>query len=52
VFSGDGECVAAMSVAGPITRLPADRIDRVARMVLAAAARVSAPAPANRPLAS
>jgi DNA-binding IclR family transcriptional regulator len=52
VFSGDGECVAAMSVAGPITRLPADRIDRVARMVLAAAARVSAPTPANRPLAS
>ena len=33
-----------MSVAGPITRLPADRIERAARMVLAAAARRSAPA--------
>ena len=27
-------CVAAMSVAGPITRMPADQLDRIARLVL------------------
>jgi DNA-binding IclR family transcriptional regulator len=53
IFDSGGDCVAAMSVAGPITRMPPDGIDRFARMVLAATARVSAPpVPGRRPLAS
>ena len=31
IFDGVGECVAAMSVAGPITRMPADQLDHFAR---------------------
>jgi DNA-binding IclR family transcriptional regulator len=41
IFDGAGECVAAVSVAGPITRIPQERLDKLARTVLAAAASVS-----------
>ena len=55
IFGGVGECVAAMSVAGPITRMPADQLDHFARMVVAATASIPgsdprahpAPAPAS-----
>ena len=40
IFDGVGECVAAMSVAGPITRMPADQLDHFARMVVAATASI------------
>ena len=41
IFDGSGECVAAVSVAGPITRIPQEQLDKLARIVLAAAASVS-----------
>ena len=41
IFDGSGECVAAVSVAGPVTRIPQERLDKLARSVLAAAASVS-----------
>jgi DNA-binding IclR family transcriptional regulator len=52
IFAGTGECVAAMSVAGLVARMPAEQLDRFAHMVVAAAARVSGPSARPRPLAS
>jgi IclR family transcriptional regulator, KDG regulon repressor len=57
IFDAAGECIAAMSVAGPITRMPPDQLDRFARLVLAAAARLASPPalhtnPRRPPLAS
>jgi len=53
ILSGEGECVAAMSVAGPITTMPPEHLDRFVRLVLAATARLSTPpTPSRRPLAS
>jgi DNA-binding IclR family transcriptional regulator len=51
VLDGSGECVAAMSVAGPITRMPPDHLDRFVRAVLAATASIpgTAPAGSDRP---
>jgi DNA-binding IclR family transcriptional regulator len=40
VFDGDGQCVGAVSVAGPITRMPANQLDHFVRLVLAASARI------------
>ena len=40
IYDGAGECVAAMSVAGPITRMPVDQLDHFARLVVAAAASI------------
>jgi DNA-binding IclR family transcriptional regulator len=45
VVDGAGECVAAMSVAGPITRMPPDQLDRFVRAVLAATASIPGTAP-------
>jgi len=42
IFDGAGECIAAVSVTGPVTRLPGERLDQLARLVLSAAASVSA----------
>ena len=42
IFDGAGECIAAISVAGPVTRLRAERLDQLGRQVLSAAATVSA----------
>ena len=42
IFDGAGECIAAISVAGPVNRMPAERLDQLARQVLSAAASVSA----------
>jgi len=42
IFDGAGECIAAISVAGPVNRMPAERLDQLARHVLSAAASVSA----------
>jgi IclR family KDG regulon transcriptional repressor len=53
IFDSAGDCVAAMSVAGPITRMAPDQLDRIARLVLAATGRLSGPSnPRRRPLAS
>ena len=41
IFDRVGDCVAAISVAGPITRMPADQLDHFARLVAAATARLS-----------
>ena len=49
LFDGDGECVAAMSVAGPVTRMPPDQLDRFVRLVLGAASSVTS---SRRPRAS
>jgi DNA-binding IclR family transcriptional regulator len=49
IFDGAGECVAAMSVAGPITRMPADQLGHFARMVVAATAAISGSDPRARP---
>ena len=40
IYDGGGECVAAMSVAGPITRMPVDQLDHFAWLVVAAAASI------------
>ena len=37
VFDATGRCVAAMSVAGPVTRITPERVDRLIPMVQAAA---------------
>ena len=50
VVDGAGECVAAMSVAGPVTRMGADRLDHFARLVLAAAASIPRSASAATPV--
>ncbi|HTN78794.1 MAG TPA: IclR family transcriptional regulator [Acidimicrobiales bacterium] len=42
IFDGAGECIAAVSVTGPVTRLPAERLEQLARLVLSAASSVSA----------
>jgi DNA-binding IclR family transcriptional regulator len=42
IFDASGECIAAVSVAGPVTRMPPERLDQISRIVLAAAATVSA----------
>ena len=42
VFDHSGECVAAVSVAGPIMRMPPNELDRFVRMVVGTAAEVSA----------
>ncbi len=42
IFDGAGECIAAISVAGPVNRMPEERLDQLARQVLSAAASVSA----------
>ena len=42
IFDGARGCIAAISVAGPVTRLPAERLDRLGRQVVSAAATVSA----------
>jgi DNA-binding IclR family transcriptional regulator len=42
VFDTAGECVAAMSVAGPLSRMPPESLDRFARLVLAATSRSGA----------
>jgi IclR family KDG regulon transcriptional repressor len=39
IFDVTGACVAAMSVAGPISRMPPESLDRFARLVLAATSR-------------
>lgn len=41
VFDGSGACAAAVSVAGPVSRLTTESIDRFVRMVVSAAADVS-----------
>ena len=41
VFDHSGECVAAVSVAGPIMRMPPNDLDRFVRLVVATAAEVS-----------
>ena len=51
VLDGAGECVAAMSVAGPVTRMDADRLDHFARLVVAAAASIPRPGGATAPTA-
>lgn len=48
VFGIDGSCVAAVSVAGPISRMPIDGLDRYARLVVGAAADVSRALAASR----
>ena len=40
VFDHSGECVAAVSVAGPIMRMPPNDLDRFVRLVVATAASV------------
>ena len=41
IFDRAGDCIAAISVAGPITRMPPEQLDRFARLVAAATARLS-----------
>jgi IclR family transcriptional regulator, KDG regulon repressor len=52
VFDGTGRCVAAMSVAGPVTRITPERVDRLIPMVQAATARASRKEDRRPPLAS
>ncbi|MEY2444212.1 MAG: IclR family transcriptional regulator, regulon repressor [Ilumatobacteraceae bacterium] len=41
IFDRLGSCVAAVSVAGPLIRMPADRHDKLVRMVVRTAAEIS-----------
>ena len=41
IFDGSGQCVAAVSAVGPMTRMDNEKIDRCARLVLAAATDIS-----------
>ena len=41
IFDGSGACVAAVSVAGPLIRMPAERHDSLVRMVVKTAAEIS-----------
>jgi DNA-binding IclR family transcriptional regulator len=41
IFDGSGACVAAVSVAGPLIRMPAERHDSLVRMVVRTAAEIS-----------
>jgi IclR family pca regulon transcriptional regulator len=41
IFDRLGSCVAAVSVAGPLIRMPADRHDQLVRMVVRTAAEIS-----------
>jgi IclR family KDG regulon transcriptional repressor len=43
LFDGDGECVAAMSVAGPVTRMQPDQLDRFVRLVVTATSSLAKP---------
>jgi DNA-binding IclR family transcriptional regulator len=40
IFDGAGECIAAISVAGPVTRLRVERLEQLVPLVVAAAASV------------
>jgi DNA-binding IclR family transcriptional regulator len=41
IFDRIGSCVAAVSVAGPLIRMPSDRHDQLVRMVVRTAAEIS-----------
>jgi DNA-binding IclR family transcriptional regulator len=41
LFDGAGDCIAAMSVAGPVSRMPPDKVEQVVRLVVRAAASVA-----------
>ena len=41
IFDRTGSCVAAVSVAGPLLRMPPDSLDRYVRLVVRAAAEIS-----------
>jgi DNA-binding IclR family transcriptional regulator len=41
IFDGAGSCVAAVSVAGPVIRMPSERHDQLVRMVVKTAADIS-----------
>jgi IclR family transcriptional regulator, KDG regulon repressor len=41
IFDGTGQCVAAVSVVGPVTRMQGEMLDRCARLAIAAAAEIS-----------
>src|SRR4029079_7624367 len=41
IFDGSGACVSAVSVAGPLIRMPAERHDSLVRMVVKTAAEIS-----------
>jgi IclR family transcriptional regulator, KDG regulon repressor len=49
VFDGAGGCVAAVSVAGTISRMPPESIDRFVRMAVVAAADISRAISTGRP---
>lgn len=40
LFDGAGDCIAAMSVAGPVSRMPPEKVEHVVRLVVRAAASV------------
>ena len=49
IFDGMGSCVAAVSVAGPLIRMSADRHDQLVRMVVRTAAEISKALVSGRP---